>query len=392
MFKHLALASLLVASVGCLEKPQNLLAKKEIVFQGKAKYENGSTVDPQGMDIELQLEGQGFFANSDSSVCRGLDHHMGAGQEVGSVIDNQAFYNVTILAGDFAALVDAECKVAPDIEAATIDNLSLDAAIPATQANCTDFCRASVPTSGYMECVNTCATGDRRISGRVNISKEKLVAASKGNSIQFKEDIIFYSLSSPIRVLNGPDLQVDAPSAKNSMRLETKTFESSSCAIFEGCVGGPGPRKLLRFDGVIKNMGDADFILGDPLTSPELFTFSACHGHHHLNEAMSYELLDENLNPVKRNGASVVGHKQGFCMLDMRKASGTAGERKYTCSNQGLGSGWGDVYASTLDCQWIDVTDVPNGKYVVKVTVNPGGTLTEADKTNNSAFVEYTIK
>jgi len=392
MFKHIALASLFVFSSACLKDPTKLLSEKELVLKGAVKFEDGSKVDAQALDVELQIEGSEFFATSENESCRILDHHMGAGQEVDSNVDYHSNFDVVTTLGLFTALVDSNCPISPDLEATTVDNLSLDASIPANQSNCTDFCRASVPESGYMECVNTCASGERRIFGRINISKQQLVAAAKKNSLVFDQDLVLYSLSEPVRIVNGPDLQVDNPSAKNSMRLETVTFPSTSCAIVEACVGGPGPRKLLRFDGVIKNMGDADFILGNPQSTPELYTFSACHGHYHLNEAMAYELLDKNLQPVKKDGQSVVGHKQGFCMLDMRKASGSAGERKYTCTNQGLSSGWADVYASTLDCQWIDVTGVPAGDYVVKVTVNPGGSLTEVDKTNNSAFIEYSIK
>jgi len=79
-------------------------------------------------------------------------------------------------------------------------------------------------------------------------------------------------------------------------------------------------------------------------------------------------------------------------MLDMRKLSGDSGPAKYTCENQGLTSGWADVYSAGLDCQWIDITGVPSGDYIVRITVNPGGTLNEADKSNNSVIVPYTIR
>lgn len=37
------------------------------------------------------------------------------------------------------------------------------------------------------------------------------------------------------------------------------------------------------------------------------------------------------------------------------------------CS-QGLSPGCHDIYAANIDCQWIDITDVPPGNYVLKVT------------------------
>ena len=50
----------------------------------------------------------------------------------------------------------------------------------------------------------------------------------------------------------------------------------------------------------------------------------------------------------------------------------------------------GDLYGSYLDCQWIDVTDVPAGKYILRQTVNPDRLGVESDYRNNVA--ECTIE
>lgn len=36
---------------------------------------------------------------------------------------------------------------------------------------------------------------------------------------------------------------------------------------------------------------------------------------------------------------------------------------------QGLGPGCYDTYHANIDCQWIDITDVPPGNYILKVGV-----------------------
>ena len=106
---------------------------------------------------------------------------------------------------------------------------------------------------------------------------------------------------------------------------------------------------------------------------------------------MRYELIDPATNQVVTVGSSrIVGRKQGFCMVDMLQVAGNK-PAKFGCANQGLTSGWADIYGSGLDCQWVDVTGVTAGGYKLRVTVNPEGTLYEADVTNNSVEVPVTV-
>jgi hypothetical protein len=36
----------------------------------------------------------------------------------------------------------------------------------------------------------------------------------------------------------------------------------------------------------------------------------------------------------------------------------------------GISPGWADVYVSELQCQWLDATDVPDGHYTLRVTID----------------------
>lgn len=171
-----------------------------------------------------------------------------------------------------------------------------------------------------------------------------------------------------------PDLVVDPQRFVAQMEIVDRLFVEGSCAIEENAVGGAGYRRLLRFDTVVMNSGDGDLIVGkreDPANPyAEWFEFAPCHGHFHIRGFSDYELLNTDRTLV------VAGHKQGFCFEDSFKYDG--GKSKgYNCASQGITSGWGDWYYKQLTGQWIDITGVPEGDYIVRVTINAAGTFDE---------------
>lgn len=101
---------------------------------------------------------------------------------------------------------------------------------------------------------------------------------------------------------------------------------------------------------------------------------------------MQYDILNAT------TGVRVAeGHKASFCLED--SLCDTGGYSRYRCgfqSNQGISANCGDVYGSYLDCQWIDITDVPPGTYILKLHVNPTGEVSETDYRNNE--VQCTIE
>jgi hypothetical protein len=181
-----------------------------------------------------------------------------------------------------------------------------------------------------------------------------------------------------------PDLVVSADRLASSWYVSTEFVTPDACTVYEGCVGGTGWRTLLRFDTVLLNVGTADLVLGDPKTS-DLFEFSECHEHYHLKASSVYTLLTTG------GDLAAEGHKQSFCWSDNIRADGFDTPQHYpwmpgSCfSNMGLSAGWGDIYESTLDCQFIDVTGIPGGDYVLSVTVNPQALLPESNYSNNTA-------
>src|SRR5690606_19984528 len=154
---------------------------------------------------------------------------------------------------------------------------------------------------------------------------------------------------------NAPDLVV----LDSDLSIYTQNIWVSpdACTVYEGCVDGVGWRRVLRFDTRAANLGSRDLILGVPANHPDLYTYSPCHEHHRFYNSASYALL-------AGERPAAVGHKQAFCLLDWAAWSWPeAGERPfYSCVNQGLSLGWSDTYEASLDCQWIDVTDVDPGQ------------------------------
>jgi hypothetical protein len=185
-----------------------------------------------------------------------------------------------------------------------------------------------------------------------------------------------------------PDLMLIEQRTADDLYFEERIFDADSCAIVEGCVGGPGLRRLLRFGVSTANVGNVDFLMGDPRENQDLFQFSPCHGHFHFNGYADYALVDA------AGRVAAPGHKQAFCLLDSGRYLDDPDVRqfpRYQCDFQGISRGWYDSYGSGLDCQWIDVTDVPPGDYDLQVRVNPDRNVRELDYTNNDLSLRVTV-
>lgn len=202
-----------------------------------------------------------------------------------------------------------------------------------------------------------------------------------------------------------PDLLTDKQTF--SPRFETKTFNPNSCDVVEGMVQ-PGTRNLVRFTFTTPNEGPGDLIVGPPWLRPDVFVWHPCHGHYHFRQYADYRLwtpaqfavwdalrtAEPNRTPAQVLAAHpelkpVEGAKRGFCVIDLRSYSDSPLEQapKYeSCDLQGISVGWADEYHYSLSGQWIDITGLAGGAYVLEAEVNAERLFGETDYANNRAW------
>ncbi|XP_056881271.1 lysyl oxidase homolog 1 [Takifugu flavidus] len=182
-----------------------------------------------------------------------------------------------------------------------------------------------------------------------------------------------------------PDLVPDPNYVQASTYIQRAHMYSLRCAAEEKCLSSTayGPettdydiRVLLRFPQRVKNKGTADFMPNRPRHTWE---WHSCHQHYHsMDEFSHYDLLELT------TGRKVAeGHKASFCLEDTTCDFGHLKRYACTAHTQGLSPGCYDTYNADIDCQWIDITDVQPGNYILKLQVNPKFLVMESDFTNN---------
>uniref|UniRef100_A0A668AZB4 protein-lysine 6-oxidase n=1 Tax=Myripristis murdjan TaxID=586833 RepID=A0A668AZB4_9TELE len=182
-----------------------------------------------------------------------------------------------------------------------------------------------------------------------------------------------------------PDLVPDPNYVQASTYIQRAHMYSLRCAAEEKCLSSTAynsettdydVRVLLRFPQRVKNQGTADFMPNRPRHTWE---WHSCHQHYHsMDEFSHYDLLE-----VSTGRKVAEGHKASFCLEDTTCDFGHL--KRYACTShtQGLSPGCYDTYNADIDCQWIDITDIQPGNYILKLQVNPKYLVLESDFTNN---------
>ncbi|MGH8974122.1 MAG: lysyl oxidase family protein [Acidimicrobiia bacterium] len=209
----------------------------------------------------------------------------------------------------------------------------------------------------------------------------------------------------------------------------------SSCYPEE--VAEQGARRCLRFDQVIANVGDGPFELRYRMeglaTDQQLrqriyasdgtftdvvvdsYEFHPVHAHFHyknFGQAFLYRPRpDGTMEKIRES------RKNGFCMIDVENTRfgadpngvpykgeaprtyyfprcNTATERDEhgTYMVNGISVGWADVYNWFLADQYIEISGVPDGVYVLETVANPARTVHETTFDDNTARITIRLR
>jgi hypothetical protein len=115
------------------------------------------------------------------------------------------------------------------------------------------------------------------------------------------------------------------------------------------------------------------------------FDWHAAHNHMHFNDFALYDLQSVS-NPNSHRYAQ----KTTFCVMDTTKINGSLPRAPTsavytTCgaSKQGMSVGWGDKYGYQLAGQYIDISNLANGDYYLKIHVDPKKRILEKNEDDN---------
>ena len=187
-----------------------------------------------------------------------------------------------------------------------------------------------------------------------------------------------------------------------------------------------GNRRLLTFAAAAENRGDGPLIIRGTRPNRRTKSMAATqvvvhadgsrervadagrlryvrspdHSHWHLRDFMRFELRTQDGRRLGRD------QKTGFCLGDRYdSAASTPAEPvrpRYThrCGlgrpgllrlTQGISVGYGDIYPSRLEGQFIDITGLRPGRYTLVHRVNPRGRLLDRRKGNDASSVAVAL-
>jgi hypothetical protein len=192
--------------------------------------------------------------------------------------------------------------------------------------------------------------------------------------------------------------------------------------VIDGCVVDEKVRKgaarCLRFDGIVANRGRGPFELAFEVdasqrratatqrifyadgTSLDRFAteteYHPTHLHFHVKDFYVASLWNSDETGARIGVEPVaVGDKSGFCPEDSAPLKDESeGNGHYSCFTDeergvgpwqivGISAGWKDIYRYELPDQYVEITGVEDGFYLLELRIDPNDVFTESNEKNN---------
>lgn len=186
-------------------------------------------------------------------------------------------------------------------------------------------------------------------------------------------------------------------------------------------IAGTNNSKQLRFNTTFVNLGPGALeVLGHKDLENELtyatqyifadgapgeyrdigsFELHPTHSHWHVIDHVVYQLWSIS-DSGERNEKLADTGKMSFCLWDEHTNDLTIENAPqsrfygFTCdrNTQGMSVGWADTYAARVDGQELDVTNIPDGEYILYFEVNPDKKIYEVGYENNWGELKVKIE
>lgn len=119
------------------------------------------------------------------------------------------------------------------------------------------------------------------------------------------------------------------------------------------------------------------------------------HLHYHFDDFITYALYPaepvEDWQPLEATKATFCVRDVSQVHLELLNRKAEAAYRVCGKENQGVSVGWGDTYFFDYPDQYLDVTEIPSGVYILEFHANPDNRFEEITLDNNISKVTFRL-
>lgn len=194
-------------------------------------------------------------------------------------------------------------------------------------------------------------------------------------------DLRVQATSSGRRLLRFTTWIVNVGAGPFEVRGRRLSTSASTMSVAQRIYNNAGGYRTIRTPAVMRYTGDG-------------------HDHWHAQRIAIYELWSEANPTVVRRGAKV-----GFCFFDSnaynlslsraprsrRYFESSCGIRRSTSARMGISVGWADSYPWNFAYQWVDISGLKPGIYMLRVTVDKENWFRESNDRNNCNWSQIRI-